>query len=393
MLSFGSARLLFLLIGAALAVSLSSCKRKQPSTDPPAAEVSAIRVQPQTIDILVDVPGRTTAVRMAEIRPQVNGVILKRMFEEGSDVTVGQQLYQIDPAPYEAAYGKAEGTLFHDQATLVDAQAHAARYSTLSRDTWVSKEQNDQAIAAAGEAAGSVKVDQAALKDAAINLTYTKVLSPLAGRIGRSAVTEGALVTANQAGTLATVTQLDPIYVDITQSSADLLPMRRRLRNKNLNAGDNDAPPVDLTLEDGKPYGVQGKLAFSEVSVDESTGTMTLRAVFPNPDHLLLPGMYVHAILHEGTDENAYLVPQNAVGRNVHADPYVLVVNKKDLVEERMAELDGTRGDSWVVTKGIDPGDRIITEGIQRASPGAHVHPTDATPPQTQPTTQPTTGG
>ena len=332
----------------------------------------------------MEVPGRTTAFRIAEIRPQVNGVLLKRMFEEGSDVTVGQQLYQIDPAPYEAAYGKAEGTLLHDQATLLDAQAHAARYSILSHDSWVSKEQNDNAIAAAGEAAASVKVDQAALKEASINRTYTKVLSPLAGRIGRSAVTEGALVTANQAGALATVTQLDPIYVDITQSSADLLPMRRRLRNKNLNAGDNDAPPVDVTLEDGKPYRLQGKLAFSEVSVDESTGTMTLRAVFPNPDHLLLPGMYVHAILHEGVDQNAYLVPQNAVGRDIHADPYVLVVNQKDSVEERMVELDGTRGDSWVVTKGIDPGDRIITEGLQRVSPGAHVHPTDVTP-QTQP--------
>ena len=375
-----AARSVLLLAGAALVCSLTSCKPTAKPSTPAPAEVSVISVQPRTVEVLATVPGRTVAYRVAEVRPQVSGVILKRMFEEGSDVTLGQQLYQIEPAPYEATYAKLEGTLAHDQATLVNARAHANRYSVLTQETWVSKSDYDKAIAALGEAEANVKVDQAALKDASINLTYTKVLSPIAGRIGRSAVTEGALATANQGQALATVTQLDPIYVDVTQSSADLLPMRRRLQSKNLNAGGNDAPPVDLTLEDGRPYGRQGKLAFSEVSVEESTGTMTLRAIFPNPDHLLLPGMYVHATLHEGTDQNAYLVPQNAVERNVHADPLVLVVNENDVVEERMVELDGTRGDSWVVTKGIAPGDRIITEGIQRVSPAAHVHPIDVTP-------------
>jgi membrane fusion protein (multidrug efflux system) len=375
-----AARSALLLGGAALVCSLTSCKRTAKPSNPPAAEVSVISVQPRSVDVLATVPGRTVAYRVAEVRPQVSGVLLKRMFEEGTDVTEGQQLYQIDPAPYQAAYNKAKGTLLHDQAALVYARAHAARQGTLGEEGWVSKDGNDQATAAAGEAAGNVEMDQAALNDASINLTYTKVLSPIAGRIGRSAVTEGALVTANQSQALATVMQLDPIYVDVTQSSADLLPMRRRLQSKNLNAGGNDAPSVDLTLEDGRRYGRQGKLAFSEVSVDPSTGTMTLRAVFPNPDHLLLPGMYVHATIQEGTDQNAYLVPQNAVGRNVHADPLVLVVNERDVVEERMVELDGTRGESWVVTKGITPGDRIITEGIQRVSPGAHVHPTHVTP-------------
>ncbi len=375
-----AARSTFLLSSAALICSLTSCAPAVQPSNPKAAEVTVSRVQPQSVDVLAEVPGRTTAYRVAEVRPQVSGVILKRMFEEGSDVAVGQQLYQIDPAPYEAAYGKAEGALLRDQATLVDANAHAARYATLARDSWVSRENNDHAIAAAGEAAANVKVDQAALRDASINLTYTKMLSPIAGRIGRSAVTEGALVTANQGGALATVTQLDPIYVDVTQSSAELLPLRRRLQAKNLTVGSNDGAAVDLTLEDGKPYGRQGKLAFSEVSVDEGTGTMTLRAVFPNPDHLLLPGMYVHATLHQGTDQNAYLVPQNAVGRNIHADPYVYIVNDKDQVEQRLVELDGTRGDSWVVTKGLSPGERIITEGLQRVTPGAQVHPTEVAP-------------
>src|SRR5260221_6079513 len=381
---FCSARFLSLLIGAALAASLSSCKRTPPPHPSP-ADVSIIRVQPQTIDILVGVPGRTTAIRTAEIRPQVNGILLKRMFEEGSDVMVGQQLYQIDPRTYQATLDQALAQRAKDTVLLEDAKRDLWRYQVLaSNQLAATRKQVDNQTALVNGLIATIAGDTAAAQTAQVNLEYTKVLAPLSGRIGRSAVTEGALVTANQAGALATVTQLDPIYVDVTQSSADLLPMRRGLRNKNLTAGDNDAPPVDLMLEDGRPYGRQGKLAFSEVSVDESTGTMTLRAVFPNPDHLLLPGMYVHAIVHEGVDQNAYLVPQNAVGRNIHADPYVLVVNQNDSVEERMVELDGTRGDSWVVTKGIDPGDRIITEGLQRVSPGAHVHPTDVTP-QSQP--------
>ena len=374
-----AARNALLLAGAALVCLLTACEPTGKPSTPPLAEVSVISVKPRSVDVLATVPGRTVAYRVAEIRPQVSGVILKRMFEEGSDVTLGQQLYQIDPAPYEAVYAKAEGTLARDQATLVNARAHANRYTILTQKDWVSKSAYDQAIAALGEAEANIKVDQAALKDASINLTYTKVLAPIAGRIGRSAVTQGALVTVNQAQALASVTQLDPIYVDVTQSSADLLPLRRRLQSKNLNAGESDVPRVDLTLEDGRPYGRQGKLAFSEVSVNESTGTMALRAIFPNPDHLLLPGMYVHATFHEGTNENAYLVPQSAVQRNVHADPYLYVVNEKDEVEERLIQIDGSHGNFWVVVKGLNPGERIITDGLQRVSPGEHVHPKEAT--------------
>jgi membrane fusion protein, multidrug efflux system len=374
---FTARRSALLLAGAALVCSLTSCERTAKPSTPPPAEVSVISVQPRTVDVLATVPGRTVAYRVAEIRPQVSGVLLKRMFEEGTDVKEGQQLYQIDPAPYQAAYDKAEGTLLHDQAALVYAQAHAARWGVLARDSWMSKEDNDKAISTAGQAAANVKVDQAALEAAAINLKYTKMLSPLSGRISRSAVTEGALMTANQATAVATVMQLDPIYVDITQSSADLLPLRRQLQDKNLTANSGMTIPVDLTLEDGRPYGPQGKLSFSEVSVDEGTGTMTLRAIIPNPNHLLLPGMYVRAKLHEGTHQDAYLVPQSAVQRNVHADPYLYVVNQKDEVEERLIQIGGSQGNDWVVIEGLNPGDRIITGGLQRVTPGAHVHPTE----------------
>jgi membrane fusion protein (multidrug efflux system) len=374
-----AARSALLLAGAALFCSLTSCKAAKSSTPPP-AEVSVIRVQPQTVDALATVPGRTVAFRVAEIRPQVSGVLLKRMFEEGTEVAEGQQLYQIDPAPYQAAYDKAQGTLLHDQAALVYARAHAARWGTLTHDAWASKEDNDQAVSAAGEAEADVKVDQATVEAAAINLNYTKMASPISGRISRSAVTEGALVTANQATVLATVRQLDPIYVDVTQSSADLLPLRRRLQDKNLSANSGLSIPVDLTLEDGRSYGLAGKLSFSEVNVDEGTGTTTLRAIFPNPNRLLLPGMYVRATLHEGTHENAYLVAQGAVQRNIHADPYLYVVNQKDEVEERLIQIDGSQGNDWVVVKGLNPGDRIITVGLQQVTPGAHVHPTEAAP-------------
>ena len=376
--TFTAAPSALLLAGTALVFSLTSCKQAAAPSTPPPADVSIISVQPRTVDALATVPGRTVAYLLADIRPQVSGVLLKRTFEEGTDVKAGQQLYQIDPGPYQAAYDKAQATLLHDQAALVYARAHAARWGALTRDAWTSKEDNDSAVSAADEAAATVKVDQATLDAAAIDLNDTKMLSPISGRISRSMVTEGALVTANQAAALATVTQLDPIYVDVTQSSADLLPLRRQLQDKNLSANSGLSIPVDLTLEDGRPYGLQGKLSFSEVNVDQGTGTTTLRAIFPNPNHLLLPGMFVRATLHEGAHKNAYLVPQNAVQRNIHADPYLYVVNQKDDVEERLIQIDGSQGNDWVITKGLNPGDRVITDGLQRVTPGAHVHATEA---------------
>ena len=372
---------IFLLTGAVLACSLAACKRDAEPSAPPPAEVTVIRVQPQTVDALATVPGRTVAYRVAEIRPQVSGVLLKRMFEEGTDVKEEQQLYQIDPRPFKAQLDQAEATEAKDEANLENARRDLARYAALlPQQLAVTRKQYDTQRALVAQLVATVAADTAAVDTARINLTYTRMLSPLSGRIGRSAVTEGALVTANQATALATVMQLDPIYVDVTQSSADLLPLRRQLQNKNLSANSGASLPVDLTLGDGRPYGLQGKLAFSEVNVDEGTGTVALRAVFPNPDHLLLPGMYVRATLHEGTHENAYLVPQSAVQRNVHADPYVCIVNAQDQVEARPIQIDGSQGNSWVVVGGLNPGDRIICEGLQRVAPGALVHPTEAAP-------------
>ena len=368
--------------GAALALlcSLTSCEQDAPSTPPP-AEVSVISVRPRTVDVLATVPGRTVAYRVAEIRPQVSGVLLKRMFEEGTDVKEEEQLYQIDPRPFKAQLDQAEATKAKDEANLENARRDLARYAALlPQQLAVTRKTYDTQWALVAQLAATVAADAAAVDTARIDLNYTKMLSPISGRIGRSAVTEGALMTANQATAVATVTQLDPIYVDITQSSADLLPLRRQLQNKNLSANSGASIPVDLTLEDGRPYGLPGKLSFSEVSVDEGTGTMTLRATIPNPNHLLLPGMYIRATLHEGTHENAYLVPQSAVQRNVHADPYLYVVNQKDEVEQRLIQIDGSQGNDWVVVEGLNPGERIITEGLQRVNPGEHVHPTEAAP-------------
>ena len=375
-----TARSALLLAGAALLCSLTSCEQDAPSTPPP-AEVSVISVQPRTVDVLATVPGRTVAYRVAEIRPQVSGVLLKRMFEEGTDVKEREQLYQIDPRPFKAQLDQAEATKAKDEANLENARRDLARYAALlPQQLAVTRKTYDTQWALVAQLAATVAADTAAVDTARIDLNYTKMLSPISGHIGRSAVTEGALMTANQATAVATVTQLDPIYVDITQSSADLLPLRRQLQNKNLSANSGMSIPVDLILEDGKPYWLQGKLSFSEVSVDEGTGTMTLRATIPNPNHLLLPGMYIRATLHEGTHENAYLVPQSAVQRNVHADPYLYVVNQKDEVEERLIQIDGSQGNDWVVVEGLNPSERIITEGLQRVNPGEHVHPTEAAP-------------
>ena len=367
--------------GAALLCSLTSCERTAKPSTPPPTEVSVISVRPRTVDALATMPGRTVAYRVAEIRPQVSGVLLKRMFEEGTDVKEREQLYQIDPRPFKAQLDQAEATKAKDEANLENARRDLARYAALlPQQLAVTRQKYDTQWALAAQLAAAVAADAADVDTARINLNYTKMLSPISGHIGRSAVTEGALMTANQATAVATVTQLDPIYVDITQSSADLLPLRRQLQNKNLSANSGMSIPVDLILEDGRPYGLQGKLSFSEVSVDEGTGTMTLRATIPNPNHLLLPGMYIRATLHEGTHENAYVVPQSAVQRNVHADPYLYVVNQKDEVEQRLIQIDGSQGNDWVVVEGLNPGERIITDGLQRVTPGAHVHPTEAAP-------------
>jgi membrane fusion protein, multidrug efflux system len=359
--------------------SLASCDRahKDPSATPP--DVSVIRAHTQDVEVLESAPARINAFRIAEIRPQVSGVILRRMFEEGSDVREGQQLYQIDPSLYQAALDKAEGTLAQQQAALVTAQARDHRFETLSRLNAVSHQDYDDALATEREAVASIAEAKAEVETAQTNLTYTKVLSPITGRIGRSIVTEGALVTSDQPTSLSVVTQLDPIYVDLTETSIALLHLRQAMQDNQVSRQPSDAGQVELTLEDGSHYGVQGKLQFSEVTVDPGTGMTTLRAVFPNPNHILLPGMFVHATVHEGK-QHAWMVPQNVVSRDIHDDPYLLVVGPDDVVARRTITIARADDTNWVVTGGLHDGDRIVVDGLQRAEPGKKVTPQAAAP-------------
>ena len=354
-----------LVSAVALATLLSGCKKEEA---PPAAQtpqVGVVTLQPQAFTLTSELPGRTSAYRVAEVRPQVNGIILKRLFKEGSDVKEGQQLYQIDPAVYEANLSNA-------QANLQATRSLAGRYKQLIDEQAVSKQEYDDANAKRLQA-------EATLKSAQIDLRYTKVLAPISGRIGRSAVTEGALVSNGQSNALATIQQLDPIYVDVTQSTAELLKLRRDLKSGQLQKAGENAAKVQLILEDGSTFAREGRLEFSEVSVDESTGSVTLRAVFPNPDHTLLPGMFVHARLQAGVNANAILAPQQGVTRDLKGAATALVVNQDNKVELRQLKATRTLGNEWLVEDGLKAGDRLITEGLQYVRPGAEVKVSEAT--------------
>lgn len=346
----------------ALAVALTACgAKKEAPPPPPPVPVKVVTLKAESVSLTTDLPGRTVAYKVAEIRPQVSGVILKRMFVEGTDVKELQQLYQIDPALYQAAYDSAA-------ATAESSRLQAERYKPLAEANAVSKQDYDNAVAAAAQ-------NKASAETAHINLVYTRLLSPISGRVGRSSVTEGALVTANQTTSLATVQQLDPIYVDVTQPSAVLLRFKRELAAGQLvQAGANQAE-VHLVLEDGSPYAPKGKLQFAEVQVDQTTGSVTLRALFPNPDKLLLPGMFVREQIEEGNRTDALLVPQVAVTHNQKGDPTTLVVGADNKVELRALVTERAIGDKWLVTDGVKAGDRVIVEGVQFAKPGATVNP------------------
>ncbi len=349
----------------AVAVFLAGC---QEEAAPPAQQkptVGVVTLQAEPFAVTTDLPGRTRAYRIAEVRPQVNGIIQKRLFTEGSEVKAGQQLYQIDAAVYEA-------TLKSAQASLASSKSLADRYAELVKDQAVSKQAYDEARAASLQA-------EAELERARIDLRYTKVLAPISGRIGRSAVTEGALVSNGQAQELATIQQLDPIYVDVTQPARDLLALRRDLADGRLQKAGENAAKVTLKLEDGSDYGHEGKLEFSEVTVDPGTGSVTLRAVFPNPDKVLLPGMFVHAQLVAGLKSEAILVPQQGVTRNARGEPSAMVVNAENKVELRRIKTERTVGNRWLVGEGLQPGDRVITEGLQFIQPGVEVDAAPAT--------------
>lgn len=344
---------------------LAGCQDEAPPQQArPAPQVGVVTLEAQPFTLTSELPGRTAAFRVAEVRPQVDGIVLKRLFAEGSEVKAGQQLYQIDPATYAATLKSAE-------ASVLSSRSLAERYAVLVKDQAVSRQQYDEARAAQLQA-------EAALEKARIDLRYTRVLAPIGGRIGRSAVTEGALVGSGQSAALAVIQQLDPIYVDVTQPATELLRLRRELAAGQLEKVGDTAARVSLTLPDGSAYAHAGRLEFSEVSVDEGTGSVTLRAVFPNPEHELLPGMFVQAQLQTGSKSAAILAPQQGVTRNAKGEAVAMVVGEGNRVEVRTLKAERTVGSFWLVREGLAPGDRLITEGLQFIKPGAEVNPQPA---------------
>lgn len=381
--SVSSARRLAPLAGC-LTLLLAACDntgsasaQQGPPGGPPG--VTVVTLQPEAVPRVSELPGRVNAFLTAEIRPQVSGVVRDRLFTEGQEVKAGQPLYQIDPASYRAALDSAIATQQKAEAGVVSAQLTVDRYRPLAKARAVSQQDLDTAVATLRQGQADVAAAKASVETARINLDYTKVNSPISGRTGRSAVTPGALVTADQSTALVTVTQLDPIYVDVTQPSSALLSLRRELAAGKVSAAGSQSAPVQLILEDGSLYEHPGTLQFSEVTVDQASSSVTLRAVFPNPDGLLMPGMYVRERLQQGVDPVAFLVPQQAVGRDSRGNAVVQVVKPDDTAEARTVKADRTLGANWVVTDGLAPGDRVIVEGLQRVRPGVKLAVTELT--------------
>ena len=339
----------------------------------PAPEVAVVTMQEKDVRLTTELPGRTAVYQMAEIRPQVGGIILKRAYTEGTEVKSGDLLYQIDPATYEVAVARAKAAVAKAKAELEPARLKALRYRDLIRTKAVSQQDHDEVQAALALAEANVAAAQAELGAAQIDLERTRVLSPINGRIGRSTITPGALVTANQAQAMATVQQLDPIYVDLTQSNVELLRMKHALKSGAVQSAGEAATKVRLILEDGATYAHAGVLQLAEASVDQSTGSVTLRAVFPNPERDLLPGMYVRAVVEEGVLASALLIPQQAVVRNAQGQPLAMVVDGEEKVAARPLELDRAIGGDWIVREGLAAGDRVVIEGLQKARPGVQV--------------------
>jgi membrane fusion protein (multidrug efflux system) len=372
-------RVPFRLISAATAaVILAACGQKQSAPPPQTPEVGVVTVQPTTVPVVSELPGRTSAFLVAQVRARVDGIVLRREFTEGADVKAGQRLYKIDPAPYIAALNTAKASLAKAQANVSTQNALAARYKILVAANAVSKQDYDNAVATQGQAVADVASGKAAVDTAQINLGYTDVVSPITGRIGLSQVTPGAYVQASAATLLSTVQQLDPVYVDLTQSSVDGLKLRRDIQEGRLQTGGPNAAKVTLILEDGRTYSEPGKLQFSDVSVDQGTGSVTVRAIFPNRDRVLLPGMFVRARIDEGVNNKALVVPQIGVTHDQKGQPTALVVGPDDKVVLRQLVTSGTFGDKWVVDSGLNPGDRVIVHGTEKARPGSTVKPVDA---------------
>jgi len=372
-------------IALALSALVGCGARQAPTGERGPTEVGVVTLAARSISIVDELPGRTVAYRVAEVRPQVSGIVQKRMFEEGSEVKNGEQLYQIDAATYAAALRSAEAALQRAEANRDKAVLLKDRYAPLQTANLVSKQAYDDAVTGVAAAEADVAAAKAQVETARINVVYCQVRSPIPGRVGRSLVTEGALVTSQQAAPLAVVQQLDPIYVDITQSSVDMVKLQRALLSGELQHDEQNATEVSLTLEDGTEYKEHGKLQFAEVTVDQGTGAVLLRALFPNPTRELLPGMFVRAKLTQATKRDALLVPQRGVTRNQQGDAVVLVVGDGDVVAERMVTAARTIGNDWLISGGLNAGDRVVLDGLQKVRPGARVRPVELAAEQSQP--------
>jgi len=371
---------LFVLSALVGSVALTGCDKaadQSQASAPQAVPVGVITLKSQALTLKKELPGRISAFQIAEIRPQVSGIVQSRLFEEGKEVKKGQALYQIDPATFEADLAASEAAVARAEASIASSKSKASRYSELLKIKAVSQQDFDEADAASKQANAELLTAKAQLKSAQINLDYSHVSSPISGQISKSSVTVGALVSANQSTALATVTQLDPIYIDLTQSSNELTQLKKALASGNLGIDAQSQTDVELTMEDGSAYSHKGTLQFSEVTVDPSTGSVTLRAKFPNPEKLLLPGMYARASVVEGVKANAILVPQRGVSRNNKGEPTAMVVGKDNKVESRVLKVDRTIGSSWLVSDGLSDGDKLIVEGLQKIRPGAQVTPSE----------------
>jgi len=364
---------------SAAVLALAACSKEAPQGPPPGKpKVGVVTLKAEPVTLSTELPGRVSALRIAEVRPQVSGIVQKRLFVEGGEVKQGEQLYQIDPSLYQAEVNSRRAALVRAEAAARTASVLAQRYKPLAETRAVSRQTYDDAVSQREQSQADVASAKAALETARINLVYTKVLAPIGGLIGRSNVTEGALVTASQANALATVQQIDPIYVDVTQSSVQLLRLQEdaaagRIKRAN-SVGD---AAVTLTMEDGTSYAQPGVLKFSEVTVDPGTGSILLRAEFPNPNRRLLPGMFVRAKVESGVAEKGLLVPQRGVTRSQRGTPTALIVNAENKVELREIKADRAIGDKWLVTEGLAEGDRVVVEGLQSVRPGAEVEVMD----------------
>lgn len=358
------------LVPLALSVALAACGGDDAAQQPPPPEVTVVTIATEDTTLTRDLPGRTTAYQIAEVRPQVSGIIERRLFTEGGMVEEGEPLYQLDDATYQATLASAQAQLARAEATVEAARLRAARTTELARIDAVSRQDEENATAALRQAEADVKASQAAVQSARVNVGFARISAPISGRIGRSSVTQGALVTANQAQPLATVQQLDPIYVDLTQSASELLELRQAVAAGTMERVDL---PVTIVLEDGTEFPHQGRLAFSEVSVDPSTGSYALRVVVDNPEHILMPGMYVNAVVGSGMREDAILAPQQGIARDPKGNTSAMVVNDQGLVEVRPVQVSRTVGDKWLVEDGLVAGDRVIVEGLQKIQPGIPV--------------------